>query len=142
MDSGPIGDAPASLALAAGTPIKIIGANRSDPFGTAVLVRADSPLKKTAADPRGKSIGNQPWLHRPFRRPGQRRNRLRRPSRRTPACAARAPPADCQACPGQRLGRVRGPPGSPTPRPADDQRPRTCWSADAEAWSGLSYLAV
>ncbi|MGT2439540.1 hypothetical protein ACU4GH_31355 [Bradyrhizobium betae] len=36
MDSGPIGDAPAIFALAAGTPIKIIGANRSDPFGTAV----------------------------------------------------------------------------------------------------------
>lgn len=56
VDSGPIGDAPAIFALAAGTPIKIIGANRSDPFGTAVLVRADSPLK-TAADLRGKSIG-------------------------------------------------------------------------------------
>lgn len=56
VDSGPIGDAPAIFALAAGTPIKIIGANRSDPFGTAVLVRANSPLK-TAADLRGKNIG-------------------------------------------------------------------------------------
>ncbi|MFC4423399.1 ABC transporter substrate-binding protein [Cupriavidus pampae] len=56
VDSGPIGDAPAIFALAAGTRIKLIGANRSDPYGTAVLVRPDSPLK-TAADLKGKSIG-------------------------------------------------------------------------------------
>ncbi|MDF6480643.1 ABC transporter substrate-binding protein, partial [Escherichia coli] len=56
VDLGPIGDAPAIFALAAGTRIKLIGANRSDPYGTAVLVRPDSPLK-TAADLKGKSIG-------------------------------------------------------------------------------------
>jgi len=56
VDSGPIGDAPAIFALAAGTRIKLIGANRSDPYGTAVLVRPDSPLK-TAADLKGKRIG-------------------------------------------------------------------------------------
>ncbi|CAG2127671.1 sulfonate transport system substrate-binding protein [Cupriavidus plantarum] len=56
VDSGPIGDAPAIFALAAGTRIKLIGANRSDPYGTAVLVRPDSPLK-TAADLKGKTIG-------------------------------------------------------------------------------------
>ena len=55
VDSGPIGDAPLIFALAAGTRIKAIGANRSDSYGTAVLVRPDSPLK-TAADLRGKSI--------------------------------------------------------------------------------------
>ncbi|WP_404993968.1 ABC transporter substrate-binding protein [Cupriavidus pauculus] len=56
VDSGPIGDAPAIFALAAGTRIKLIGANRSDPYGTAVLVRPDSSLK-TAADLKGKRIG-------------------------------------------------------------------------------------
>lgn len=56
VDSGPIGDAPVIFALAAGTRIKVIGANRSDPYGTAVLVRPDSPLKR-AADLKGRSIG-------------------------------------------------------------------------------------
>ncbi|MCA3182221.1 MULTISPECIES: ABC transporter substrate-binding protein [unclassified Cupriavidus] len=56
VDSGPIGDAPAIFALAAGTRIRLIGANRSDPYGTAVLVRPDSPLK-SAADLKGKRIG-------------------------------------------------------------------------------------
>ncbi len=55
VDSGPIGDAPLIFALAAGTRVKAIGANRSDSYGTAVLVRPDSPLK-TAADLRGKSV--------------------------------------------------------------------------------------
>ncbi|CAG9172494.1 ABC transporter substrate-binding protein [Cupriavidus pinatubonensis] len=56
VDCGPIGDAPAIFALAAGTRIRLIGANRSDPYGTAILVRPDSPLK-SAADLKGKSIG-------------------------------------------------------------------------------------
>lgn len=56
VDCGPIGDAPVIFALAAGAAIKIIGANRSDPFGTAILVRPDSPLR-TAADLKGRSIG-------------------------------------------------------------------------------------
>lgn len=55
VDSGPIGDAPLVFALAAGTRVKAIGANRSDAYGTAVLVRPDSPLK-TAADLKGKSV--------------------------------------------------------------------------------------
>jgi len=55
VDSGPIGDAPLVFALAAGTRIKAIGANRSDSYGTAVLVRPDSPLK-SAADLKGRSI--------------------------------------------------------------------------------------
>lgn len=55
VDLGPIGDAPLVFALAAGTRIKAIGANRSDSYGTAVLVRPDSPLKN-AADLKGKSI--------------------------------------------------------------------------------------
>ncbi|MDM0014671.1 ABC transporter substrate-binding protein [Variovorax sp. J22P168] len=55
VDSGPIGDAPLIFALAAGTRVKAIGANRSDAYGTAILVRPDSPLK-TTADLKGKSI--------------------------------------------------------------------------------------
>ncbi len=56
VDCGPIGDAPAIFALAAGTRIRLIGANRSDPYGTAILVRPDSPLR-SAADLKDKSIG-------------------------------------------------------------------------------------
>jgi len=55
VDSGPIGDAPLIFALAAGTRVKAIGANRSDAYGTAVLVRPDSPLRG-AADLKGRSI--------------------------------------------------------------------------------------
>jgi sulfonate transport system substrate-binding protein len=55
VDLGPIGDAPLIFALAAGARVKAIGANRSDSYGTAVLVRPDSPLK-TAADLKGKSV--------------------------------------------------------------------------------------
>lgn len=55
VDSGPIGDAPLIFAVAAGTRVKAIGANRSDAYGTAVLVRTDSTLK-TALDLRGKSV--------------------------------------------------------------------------------------
>lgn len=56
VDCGPIGDAPVIFALSAGAAIKIIGANRSDAFGTAVLVRPDATLR-TAADLKGKNIG-------------------------------------------------------------------------------------
>lgn len=55
VDFGPIGDAPLIFALAAGARIKAFAVNRSDPYGTAVLVRPDSNLR-TAADLRGKSI--------------------------------------------------------------------------------------
>jgi sulfonate transport system substrate-binding protein len=55
VDLGPIGDAPLIFALASGARVKAIGVNRSDPYGTAVLVRPDSPLK-SAADLKGKSI--------------------------------------------------------------------------------------
>jgi len=55
VDFGPIGDAPLIFALASGARVKAFAVNRSDPYGTAVLVRADSPLK-SAADLRGKSI--------------------------------------------------------------------------------------
>jgi len=55
VDFGPIGDAPLIFALAAGARVKAFAVNRSDPYGTAVLVRPDSPLK-SAADLKGKSI--------------------------------------------------------------------------------------
>ena len=55
IDFGPIGDAPLIFALANGVRIKAYAVNRSDPYGTAVLVRPDSTLK-TAADLRGRSI--------------------------------------------------------------------------------------
>ena len=55
VDFGPIGDAPLLFTLAAGSRVKAFAANQSDPYGTAVLVRPDSPLK-TAADLKGKRI--------------------------------------------------------------------------------------
>ncbi|RZL43475.1 MAG: ABC transporter substrate-binding protein [Variovorax sp.] len=55
VDLGPIGDAPLIFALAAGARVKAIGANRSDAYGTAVLVRPDSPWK-SAADLKGRSV--------------------------------------------------------------------------------------
>jgi len=55
VDFGPIGDAPLIFALASGARVKAFAVNRSDPYGTAVLVRPDSPLK-TAADLKGKRI--------------------------------------------------------------------------------------
>ncbi|EON10995.1 ABC transporter substrate-binding protein [Pandoraea sp. SD6-2] len=56
VDCGPIGDAPVIFALSAGAAIKIIGANRSDAYGTAVIVRPDATLR-TATDLKGKNIG-------------------------------------------------------------------------------------
>jgi len=56
VDFGPIGDAPLLFAIAAGTRIKAFAVNRSDAYGTAVLVRPDSPIK-SAADLKGKTIG-------------------------------------------------------------------------------------
>ncbi|MDY0747742.1 ABC transporter substrate-binding protein [Paucibacter sp. R3-3] len=55
VDLGPIGDAPLIFAQAAGARITAFAVNRSDPYGTAVLVRPDSPLK-TAADLKGRTI--------------------------------------------------------------------------------------
>ncbi|MFZ4286538.1 ABC transporter substrate-binding protein [Variovorax sp. HJSM1_2] len=56
VDLGPIGDGPLLFTLAAGSRVKAFAANRSDAYGTAVLVRPDSTLK-TAADLKGKRIG-------------------------------------------------------------------------------------
>lgn len=55
VDLGPIGDAPLLFSLAAGSQVKAFAVSRSDPYGTAVLVRPDSPLR-SAADLKGKSV--------------------------------------------------------------------------------------
>ncbi|NML16446.1 ABC transporter substrate-binding protein [Azohydromonas caseinilytica] len=55
VDSGPIGDAPLIFALAQGVRIKAFAANRSDAYGTAVIVRGDSPIRD-AAGLKGRSV--------------------------------------------------------------------------------------
>ncbi|HEY1845181.1 MAG TPA: ABC transporter substrate-binding protein [Buttiauxella sp.] len=55
IDVGIIGDAPLLFAVAAGAQAKAIAVSQSDPYGTALLVRPDSPIKN-AADLKGKSI--------------------------------------------------------------------------------------
>ncbi len=56
VDCGPIGDAPLIFALSSGARMKAIAVNRSDAYGTAVVVRPDSPLR-SAADLKGKRVG-------------------------------------------------------------------------------------
>ncbi|GLU35935.1 ABC transporter substrate-binding protein [Pseudomonas sp. NBRC 100443] len=55
VDAGIIDDAPLLFALAAGAQVKAIAVDKSDPYGTAVIVRGDSPLH-SAADLKGKRI--------------------------------------------------------------------------------------
>lgn len=55
IDTGIVGDAPMIFAQAAGVPLKAIGAWRSDPVGTAIVVPAGSPIR-TPADLKGKRI--------------------------------------------------------------------------------------
>lgn len=55
VDAGIIGDAPLLFALASGAQVKAIAVDKSDAYGTAVLVRPDAPLK-SAADLKGKRI--------------------------------------------------------------------------------------
>jgi len=57
VDAGAVGDAPFIFAYAAGSKIKVVEASRASGGGssTAVLVRADSPIR-TAADLKGKRI--------------------------------------------------------------------------------------
>lgn len=56
IDTGIVGDAPFTFAVASGAPIKAILATRGDQGGLAVLVRPDSAVK-TFADLKGKRIG-------------------------------------------------------------------------------------
>ena len=55
IDAGIIGDAPLLFALASGAQVKAIAVDKSDAYGTAVLVEPKSALK-TAADLKGKRI--------------------------------------------------------------------------------------
>ena len=55
IDTGIVGDAPMIFAQAAGVPMKAIGAWRSDPVGTAIVVPAGSPIR-SPADLKGKRI--------------------------------------------------------------------------------------
>ncbi|AIR91073.1 sulfonate ABC transporter substrate-binding protein [Pseudomonas cremoricolorata] len=55
IDAGIIGDAPLLFVQASGAPVKAIAVDKSDPYGTALLVRPDAPLH-SAADLKGKRI--------------------------------------------------------------------------------------
>ncbi|MCV4285017.1 ABC transporter substrate-binding protein [Pseudomonas capsici] len=55
VDAGIIGDAPLLFALASGAQVKAIAVDKSDAYGTAVLVEPKSSLQ-TAADLKGKRI--------------------------------------------------------------------------------------
>ncbi|GLO56445.1 hypothetical protein PPUJ20066_24810 [Pseudomonas putida] len=55
IDAGIIGDAPLLFVLASGAPVKAIAVDKSDPYGTALLVNPDAPFN-SAADLKGKRI--------------------------------------------------------------------------------------
>jgi sulfonate transport system substrate-binding protein len=55
VDFGPIGDGPLLFTLAAGSRVKAFAVNRSDAYGTAILVAPNSPLKD-ASSLKGKSV--------------------------------------------------------------------------------------
>jgi sulfonate transport system substrate-binding protein len=56
IDTGIVGDAPFTFAVASGAPIRAIMATQQDQGGLAILVRPDSPVR-TLADLKGKRIG-------------------------------------------------------------------------------------
>ena len=56
IDTGIVGDAPFTFAVASGAPIRAIMAVQQDQGGLAILVRANSPMK-SLADLKGKRIG-------------------------------------------------------------------------------------
>ena len=56
IDTGIVGDAPFTFAVASGAPIRAIMATRQDQGGLAILVKPDSPVR-TLADLKGKRIG-------------------------------------------------------------------------------------
>lgn len=55
IDAGIIGDAPLLFVLASGAPVKAIAVDKSDPYGTALLVLPDAPLH-SVTDLKGKRI--------------------------------------------------------------------------------------
>ncbi|RRZ95521.1 ABC transporter substrate-binding protein [Erwinia sp. 198] len=56
VDAGIIGDAPLLFSIAAGSQVKAIAVDKSDPIGTAIVVNKDSTLHGVV-DLKGKSIG-------------------------------------------------------------------------------------
>ena len=56
IDTGIVGDAPFTFAVASGAPIRAVMATRQDQGGLAILVKPDSPVR-TLADLKGKRIG-------------------------------------------------------------------------------------
>lgn len=50
IDAGIIGDAPLLFVLASGAPVKAIAVDKSDPYGTALLVRPDAQLRRAAGE--------------------------------------------------------------------------------------------
>lgn len=56
IDTGIVGDAPFTFAVASGAPIRAIMATQQDQGGLAILVRPESPVK-SLADLKGKRIG-------------------------------------------------------------------------------------
>ena len=67
VDLGPIGDAPLIFSLAAGSRVKAFAVNRSDAYGTAVLVAPNSTLKDArdlracSASPTGRAAVFSGW---------------------------------------------------------------------------------
>lgn len=55
IDAGIIGDAPLLFVLASGAPVKAIAVDKSDPYGTALLVLPEAPLHRVT-DLKGKRI--------------------------------------------------------------------------------------
>ncbi|AXO88522.1 ABC transporter substrate-binding protein [Pseudomonas parafulva] len=55
IDAGIIGDAPLLFVLASGAPVKAIAVDKSDPYGTALLVLPEAPLH-SVTDLKGKRI--------------------------------------------------------------------------------------
>ncbi|AIZ35585.1 sulfonate ABC transporter substrate-binding protein [Pseudomonas parafulva] len=55
IDAGIIGDAPLLFVLASGAPVKAIAVDKSDPYGTALLVLPEAPLH-SVIDLKGKRI--------------------------------------------------------------------------------------
>lgn len=55
VDLGPIGDAPLIFAVAQGVKIRAFAASKSDPYGTAIIVKPDSGIA-SGAQLKGKSI--------------------------------------------------------------------------------------
>ena len=76
IDTGIVGDAPFTFAVASGAPIRAILATRAEQGGLAVLVRPDSPVQ-IVCRPQGQAHRHRPRVGRPSAgacRPGGRQS--------------------------------------------------------------------